>query len=152
MEKIYVGIGSVNASAPAQFSIYSKHFIYNPFVSPDTYNIFIYKILENKKAQMKIQQMALAIAGSMVMAPSIGEDFVRWRPPAGGDGALGLVEFAIFPHLDHEDMPGNSMADAERWAAAMPVPAYAIDDQTAIKVTNTSVEVVSEGHWRLFGA
>ena len=49
MEKIYVGIGSVNASAPAQFSIHSKHFIYNPLVSPATYNFFIYKILESKK-------------------------------------------------------------------------------------------------------
>ena len=45
---------------------------------------------------------------------------------------------------------GNSMADAEKWAAGMPVPAYAIDDQTAIKVVNGTVEVVSEGHWKLF--
>jgi dipeptidase E len=89
-------------------------------------------------------------AGSMVMAPSIGEDFVRWRPPTGGDEALGLVGFSMFPHLDHEDLPDNSMADAERWAAGMSVPAYAIDDQTAIKVTDGTVEVVSEGHWRLF--
>ena len=89
-------------------------------------------------------------AGSMVMTPSIGEDFVRWTPPTGGDETLGLVDFSIFPHLDHEDMPDNSMANAERWAAGMPVPAYAIDDQTAIKVTDDTVEVVSEGHWRLF--
>jgi dipeptidase E len=89
-------------------------------------------------------------AGSMVMAPSIGEDFVGWRPPAGGDSALGMVDFAIFPHLDHEDLPDNSMADAERWAAGMPVPGYAIDDQTAIKVVDGTVEVVSEGHWRRF--
>jgi dipeptidase E len=89
-------------------------------------------------------------AGSMVMAPNIGEDFVRWRPPTGGDGTLGLVDLSVFPHLDHEDMPDNSMADAERWAADMPVSCYAIDDQTAIKVTNGAVDVVSEGHWKLF--
>jgi dipeptidase E len=89
-------------------------------------------------------------AGSMVMAPNIGEDFVGWKPPTGGDSTLGLVEFAMFPHLDHEDLPDNSMADAEKWAAGMPVPAYAIDDQTAIKVTDGAVEVVSEGHWKLF--
>jgi len=89
-------------------------------------------------------------AGSMVMAPNIGEDFVRWRPPTGGDETLGLVEFSMFPHLDHEDLPENSMADAERWAAGMPVPGYAIDDQTAIKVSDGAVEVVSEGHWKLF--
>ena len=89
-------------------------------------------------------------AGSMVMASNIGEEFVRWRPPTGGDETLGLVEFSMFPHLDHEDLPENSMADAERWAAGMPVPGYAIDDQTAIKVTDGAVEVVSEGHWKLF--
>jgi dipeptidase E len=89
-------------------------------------------------------------AGSMVMTPSIGEDFVRWKPPTGGHETLGLVDFAIFPHLDHEDLPDNAMADAERWAAGMPVPAYAIDDQTAIKVVDGTVEVVSEGHWKLF--
>jgi dipeptidase E len=61
-----------------------------------------------------------------------------------------MVEFAIFPHLDHENMPENSMADAERWAAGIPGPAYAIDDQTATKVSDGIVEVVSEGHWKLF--
>jgi dipeptidase E len=89
-------------------------------------------------------------AGSMVMAPNVGEDFVRWSPPTGGDRALGMVDFALFPHLDHEDLPDNSMANAEEWAAGVPVPGYAIDDQTAIKVTDGAVEVVSEGHWKLF--
>jgi len=89
-------------------------------------------------------------AGSMVMAPRIGEDFVRWRPPTGGDETLGLVDFAMFPHLDHEDLPDNSTADAERWAAGMSVPAYAIDDETAIRVTDGTVDVVSEGRWRQF--
>jgi dipeptidase E len=89
-------------------------------------------------------------AGSMVMTPRIGEDFVVWKPPTGGDETLGMVGFAIFPHLDHEDLPENTMADAERWAAGMSMPCYAIDDQTAIKVVDGAVEVVSEGHWKLF--
>jgi dipeptidase E len=89
-------------------------------------------------------------AGSMVMAPNIGEDFVSWTPPTGGDETLGLVDFAMFPHLDHEMLPENTMADAERWAAGMQGPAYAICDQTAIKVIDGAVEVVSEGHWKLF--
>src|SRR5262245_44635476 len=53
-------------------------------------------------------------AGSLVMTPQIGEDFIRWTPPSGGDETLGLVGFVIFPHLDHPDLPDNSMADAER--------------------------------------
>jgi len=89
-------------------------------------------------------------AGSLVMAPNVGEDFVGWKPPTGGDRALGLVDFSLFPHLDHEDLPDNSMANAERWAAGVPVPGYAIDDQTAIKVSDGTVEVVTEGHWKLF--
>jgi dipeptidase E len=88
--------------------------------------------------------------GSMVMSPHIGSDFVTWTPPQGGDEGLGVVDFAIFPHLDHENMPENSMADAEQWAAEIPGPAYAIDDQTAITVVDGDVEVVSEGHWKLF--
>jgi dipeptidase E len=87
--------------------------------------------------------------GSMVLAPNIGEGFAHWKPPTGGDKALGLVDFSMFPHLDHENIPENSMAEAEKWAASVPVPGYAIDDQTAIKVTGGTVEVVSEGHWKL---
>ena len=89
-------------------------------------------------------------AGSMVMTPEIGEDFVKWTPPTGGHETLGMVGFSMFPHLDHPDLPENTMADAERWAAGMSVPAYAIDDETAIKVVDDTVEVVSEGHWKLF--
>jgi dipeptidase E len=89
-------------------------------------------------------------AGSMVMAPNIGQDFVRWSPPTGGDETLGLVDFAMFPHLDHEMLPENTMADAGRWAAGMSVSCYAIDDETAIKVIDGAVEVVSEGHWKRF--
>ena len=89
-------------------------------------------------------------AGSAVMAPTLGEGFVRSTTRSGGDGGLGVVDFALFPHLDDEDLPGKSMADAEKWAASVPVPGYAIDDQTAIKVIDGAVEVVSEGQWKLF--
>ncbi len=88
--------------------------------------------------------------GSLVMAPNVGEEFVYGNPPTGSDRALGMVAFSLFPHLDHENMPDHSMANAEKWAAGLPVPGYAIDDQTAIKVTDGAVEVVSEGHWKLF--
>ena len=89
-------------------------------------------------------------AGSMVMTPRIGQDFVDWKPPNGSDQALGVVDFSIFPHLDHPALPENTMADAERWAAGMDVPCYAIDDATAIRVVDGQVDVVTEGHWRFF--
>jgi len=91
-------------------------------------------------------------AGSMVMTPRIGEDFVIWKPPTGDDEALGMVDFSIFPHLDHPDLPDNTMANAENWAAGIGGPAYAIDDETAIKVTDGTVEVVTEGNWKPFGS
>ena len=83
----------------------------------------------------------------MVMTPRIGAAFVQW-PSAPDDRTLGVVNFSIFPHLDA--FPTNTLADAERWAADLGVPAYAIDEQTAIKVLNGTVDVVSEGHWKQF--
>jgi dipeptidase E len=88
-------------------------------------------------------------AGSMVMTPKVGDDFIQWRPPSGDDSTLGVVDFAICPHLAPDGMPGNSMAEAEEWAAGISGAAYAIDDQTAIAVVDGAVEVVSEGHWVL---
>ncbi len=98
-------------------------------------------------------------AGSLVAAPHLGQDMSDWQPPTGSVQALaptgsvqalGLVDFSIFPHLDHPNMPGFTLADAERWAAALDGPGYAIDDQTAITVIDGEVAVVSEGHWKLF--
>jgi dipeptidase E len=90
-------------------------------------------------------------AGSMVLTPRVGEEFVMWESPSG-DRTLGVVDFSIFPHLEHPDMPANTMAAAERWAAGLGGPAYAIDDETAITVVGGAVEIVSEGNWRRFDA
>jgi dipeptidase E len=90
-------------------------------------------------------------AGSMVMAPSVGEDFIQWRPAGAEDRALGVVDFAICPHVvDRPDLPGNSIEEATSWAATMSCPAYAIDDNTAIRVVDGQVDVVSEGYWQHF--
>ncbi|MES1247353.1 MAG: Type 1 glutamine amidotransferase-like domain-containing protein [Actinomycetota bacterium] len=90
-------------------------------------------------------------AGSMVMTPRIGEEFLTWESSAG-DTTLGVVDSSIFPHLNHPDLPDNTLAAAERWAAAMPGPAYAIDDETAFTVVGGEVAVVSEGEWKLLRA
>lgn len=86
-------------------------------------------------------------AGSMVLTPEVGDDFIQWRPPYDDDRTLGLVDFSICPHLAPEGQPGNSMAEAEAWASGIGGPAYAMDDQSAIAVVDGSVEVVSEGDW-----
>jgi dipeptidase E len=111
-------------------------------------------------------------AGSMAASSTFVETYRE--PPRGKDGPLksedvvfatpqgdvdrilvtgqgaGLVDFAVIPHLDHADHLDASLANAEKWAARNPAPTYAIDDQTAIKVTDGAVDVVSEGHWKLF--
>lgn len=87
-------------------------------------------------------------AGSMVLTPRIGSMFAEW-PEAPDDRTLGVVDFSIFPHLDV--FPGNSMAHAEEWAAGLGVPAYVLDDQSAVRVVDGRVDVVSEGRWRYLG-
>lgn len=96
-------------------------------------------------------------AGSIVVTPyNCDAEFNLQFVPAGSDmaqganRALGLVDFTLYPHLDAEDMPDTSLANIEAWASGIPVPTYAIDDETAIKVVDGNVEVVSEGHWKQF--
>ena len=94
-------------------------------------------------------------AGSIVTTPYNGDvDFNLQTLPEGsdvareGDRALGLVDFTMRVHVDREGF--NSMADVEKYAAGIPVPTYALDDETAIRVVDGSPEVVSEGNWKLF--
>lgn len=96
-------------------------------------------------------------AGSIVMTPyNCDAEFDLEFVPTGSDmeleadKALGLVDFTLYPHLDREEMPDASLANIEKWASGIPVPTYAIDDETAIKVVDGVVEVISEGHWKLF--
>ncbi len=92
-------------------------------------------------------------AGSMALTPRVGEAFMEAKPSiTGDDKGLGVVGFSIFPHLDFPTFPENSMANAQRWAAELGNPSYAIDDETAIQVVDGKVEVISEGHWKYFAA
>jgi dipeptidase E len=111
-------------------------------------------------------------AGSIAATSTFVETYVE--PPRGSDGPLksedivfstprgdvdrilvtgqgaGLVDFAVIPHFEHADHPDASLANAERWAARIPAPTYAIDDDTAISMVDGTVQVVSEGEWKLF--
>lgn len=96
-------------------------------------------------------------AGSIALTPyNCDAEFDLEFVPAGSDmaqgaeKALGLVDFTLYPHLDREDMPDTALANIEKWASGIPVPTYAIDDDTAITVVDGTVEVISEGNWKLF--
>jgi len=88
-------------------------------------------------------------AGSMAMTPRVGKEFLDWQPD-GPDDTLGLTDFSIFPHLDYPGWSDNTLEAARRWAERIPGRSYAIDDQTAISVTDDTIEVISEGHWKQF--
>ncbi|WP_153797446.1 Type 1 glutamine amidotransferase-like domain-containing protein [Foetidibacter luteolus] len=88
-------------------------------------------------------------AGSMIMT-SFGTTYGNHTLPKETHKSLGIVDFAIHPHLDHEWFPENSLSNLEKLAKTLPVPSYAIDDNTAIKVIDNNVEVISEGKWNLF--
>lgn len=96
-------------------------------------------------------------AGSIAMTPyNCDAEFDLEFVPDGSDmareaeRALGFVDFTLYPHLDHPDMQDASLANIEKWASGIPVPTYAIDDETAIAVVDGTVEVISEGNWKLF--
>jgi dipeptidase E len=89
--------------------------------------------------------------GSMAVTSSFGENYNdRVVASTGSETPLGLIGIAMGVHMDHADMPDNSRDEVARWAAGIPVPTYGIDDQTAIKVVDGTIEIISEGHWELF--
>ncbi len=88
-------------------------------------------------------------AGSMIMT-KYGTTYGNHTLPVETDKSLGIVDFALHPHLNHEWFPENSLANLEKLATTLSVPSYFIDDNTAIKVTDNNIEVISEGQWKLF--
>src|ERR1700761_9514412 len=84
-------------------------------------------------------------AGSMIMT-RYGTTFGNHTLPQESDKSLNILDMAIHPHLDYELFPENSLANLEKLAATLPMPSYLIDDQTAIKIVDGTIEVISEGH------
>jgi dipeptidase E len=73
-------------------------------------------------------------------------------PNAGSDQTLKLVNFVIRPHLNSDFFPVATSEFMERAAAKVSVPLYSFDDQTALKVVDGKVEVISEGAWKLYNS
>ena len=71
-------------------------------------------------------------------------------PRAGSDQTLQLVDYTLRPHLGTSYFPKITLERMEQAAADVDAPMYVIDDQTALKVIDGAVEVVSEGTWKLF--
>jgi dipeptidase E len=64
--------------------------------------------------------------------------------------SLGLVNFDVLPHLNSESFPNLILENVEKELDAYEHDLYVIDDNTALLVNGSSVEVVSEGKWKKF--
>lgn len=111
-------------------------------------------------------------AGSMAVSSTFGETYTEPRGGSGNpltsenivfsapDGEIsrnfitargaGLVNFALIPHFENPDHEDASLINATKWAELLQITVYAIDDQSAIKVTDEFIEVISEGRWKQF--
>jgi dipeptidase E len=105
-------------------------------------------------------------AGSMMMTSGLNfdpdrlkktgvyfdDEFNEEMPSSVGSAkTLGLVDFVIRPHLNADYFPQAALENIEKWAAKVDKPLYALDDQSALKVVDGKVDVISSGEWKLFG-
>lgn len=63
---------------------------------------------------------------------------------------LGFVDFEIRPHLNSVWFPKVRIDFLNKLAKDTPNTFYAIDDNTALKVVDKKVEIISEGEWKKF--
>lgn len=95
-------------------------------------------------------------AGSIVTTKSIAlankakKEFAKEIGEYVGEEGLGYVNFHIRPHLNSPKFPSARIPNIEKMAEEIKEPIYAIDDDTAIKVVDNEVTVVSEGQWKRF--
>ncbi|MFI6564099.1 Type 1 glutamine amidotransferase-like domain-containing protein [Streptomyces sp. NPDC050534] len=61
---------------------------------------------------------------------------------------FGLFDWYLKPHLYSPDFPERDDAWADRITARADFPIYFIDDDTALRVTDGTVDVITEGRWR----
>jgi dipeptidase E len=107
-----------------------------------------------------------ASAGSMMVTPTLNfnrdyfkktgvyhdDEFDEVMPASAGSAkTLDLVDFVIRPHFKADYFPQATLENVEKWAAKVDYPLYALDDQSALKVIDEKVEVISRGEWKLFG-
>jgi dipeptidase E len=104
-------------------------------------------------------------AGSMIVGQSLGvsaealarfgelrdEEYDELGPPGESLSTTArLVPFLVRPHFNSTDFPKINDTVLQNVATKYDVPLYAIDDQTAIKVEDGAITVVSEGEWKLY--
>ncbi|MDO8461142.1 MAG: Type 1 glutamine amidotransferase-like domain-containing protein [bacterium] len=85
-------------------------------------------------------------AGSRVLTRSL----VLSSSGTKKDVGLGIVNLSIVPHINSKHFPERTFKRVFKESRKIPYPVYAIDDNTALKIIDGKVEVVSEGDWKKF--
>jgi dipeptidase E len=95
-------------------------------------------------------------AGSMVTNPSLHfsskdakiyyEDYFGYSK----EEALNFTNFYVRPHFNSPHFPHANKEIIGTIAKEFNVPVYALDDQSALKVIDGKIEVISEGEWIRF--
>ncbi len=94
-------------------------------------------------------------AGSMVATKSLvlSDSKMLYSEHTGGVDSmegLGFVNFHIRPHLNSSFFPNVTVEKVAEIAQTVQDTVYAIDDDTAIKVVDGDIEVISEGKWKKY--
>ncbi|MFH1714526.1 MAG: Type 1 glutamine amidotransferase-like domain-containing protein [Candidatus Nealsonbacteria bacterium] len=93
-------------------------------------------------------------AGSIIAGPDIkiNRDIFPEEEGYSLDDLSGLkyVPFAVTPHFLSKLFPKSRKKEIEEFAKKVSYPVYAIDDNTAIKVIDNKLEVISEGKWEKY--
>ena len=96
-------------------------------------------------------------AGSMIFSRNLTEHSADVIGDAGDLHVLGATtieppfgrfDWYLKPHLYSPDFPDRDDAWADRIAARADFPIYFVDDETAVRVVDDRVDVISEGRWR----
>jgi dipeptidase E len=94
-------------------------------------------------------------AGSMVVCKHLGlstskrlydEDVEKKYK----DDGLNFVDFLIMPHLNSPYFTNVRLDKLKKIADEIGETFYAIDDNTAIKINDEKMEIISEGEWKKF--
>lgn len=106
--------------------------------------------------QLLKTRVYVGISAGTVIATSSIKLAEEEKPPAEkigeicDDRGLGLVNFLVEPHINNHYFPQLTFEYVEKEARETSYPIYALDDNSAIKVIDNQVEIISEGEWKRF--
>jgi dipeptidase E len=91
-------------------------------------------------------------AGSIITGKTLNasSEFLYDTKYGARVAGLGLVDFAVRPHLNSPSFPKVKDKVLKKLCLKFDCTLYAIDDETAIKVEHGKPSVVSEGKWILY--